>query len=69
MKYYERHLTKREAINRFGKIGYVPYVEYVKTLNIDKFNKGKRIKFEESARARKVLYHLEANTVYEEKEV
>lgn len=51
MKYYARVTTKREAINRFGKLGYVPYVEMLKTNKpavLDEMNKGKRIKFTET---------------------
>lgn len=66
-KYYERTVTHREAINRFGKIGYPKYIEYIKTDNIEKFNKGKKIWFFESDRARKFLYHLEKNKIYSEK--
>lgn len=54
MTIYSRVITRRQSINRFGKIGYVPYVEY---FGIDEFpsvedkefiasmNKGKRILF------------------------
>lgn len=66
MKYYERQVTKRVRINSYEKIGYKPYREMVKTNNIDVFNKGKRIKFEESKEARKYLYHLDQNKVYTE---
>ena len=48
MKYYERTITKREAINRFGKLGFVPYIERVKTNHIEEFNKGKKIHFKET---------------------
>ena len=44
MKYYSREVTKREPINRFGKLGFVLYKEMVKTNDIGKFNKNKRIK-------------------------
>lgn len=67
MKYYERKITKRESINRFGKMGYVAYVEYVKTNDISSYNKGKRVYFEESVNARKYLYHLEIDRIYTEK--
>lgn len=51
MKYYSREVTQREAINRFGKLGFVLYVEFFKTNNdevVEKFNKGKRIRFSET---------------------
>lgn len=67
MKYYERVVSHREAINHFGKIGYPKYYEYVKTNDISKFNKGKQIYFYESENARKFLYHLEKNKIYSEK--
>ena len=68
MKYYEREITKREAINHFGKLGYVPYIEYVKTNDIAPFNKGKRIHFYETDEARKYLYRgKKQDVVYSEK--
>ena len=66
MKYYSRQITKREAINRFGKLGFVLYTQYVKTNDIEKFNKGKRIRFVENADARKYLYHKKDNEIFEE---
>ena len=45
MKYFKREITKREAINSFGRIGYPAYYEIVKTNDITPFNKGKRIFF------------------------
>lgn len=66
MKYYERTITKREPINKFGKMGYKPYVEYVKTKSIEKYNKGKRILFEiASDEIRKELRHLKSDVVFE----
>lgn len=47
MKTYSRKILKRAKINRYGKLGYVEVKECVKTDNIDRFNKGKRIKFTE----------------------
>lgn len=47
MKLYYRTITKREIINRFGKLGFVPYLQMVKTDDITPFNKGKRIKYKE----------------------
>lgn len=64
MKYYSREVTERKPINSYGRLGYVLVTEYVKTNDIDRFNKGKRIIFTESKQARTYLYHLEANKVY-----
>lgn len=61
MKYYDRYVTKREAINRFGKLGYVMYREVVLTDDISQFNYKKRIKFEQAHYEGK---ELEPNTVY-----
>lgn len=47
MKYYYRHITKREPINRCGKLGYRPYLQVVLTEDISKYNYRKRIKFKE----------------------
>lgn len=47
MKYYYRHITKREPINRFGKLGYRPYLQVVLTDDITKYNYRKHIKFKE----------------------
>ena len=66
MKYYSRKVTKREPIDRFGKLGFVLYKEMVKTNNIEQFNKGKRIKFEEDLEVRQYLYHKDENYVYSE---
>ena len=64
MKYYHRQITKREEINRWGKLGYIIYDEYVKTNDIAPFNKGKRIKFTEIYRPR-VLVHAKVDTIIE----
>ena len=50
MKYYSRKVTRREKVNSFGRLGYVSYVEFFKTNNdkiVEKFNKGKKIRFAE----------------------
>lgn len=50
MKYFGRKVTKREPINRFGKLGFVPYWELFKTSDMrvyDQFNARKAIPFEE----------------------
>ena len=67
MKYYSREVTKREPINRFGKLGFVLYKEMVKTNDIDKFNKNKRIKCTEDEEAIKYLYHKNSDIIYSEK--
>ena len=65
MKYYEREGLVRTEINHFGKIGYVNTIKMVKTNNIESFNKGKRIWFHESERAKKMLrFNHEQNVVY-----
>ena len=48
MKYYRRVITRRVPVNDFGKLGYVPYVEYVKTDDIDRFNYRKVKKYTET---------------------
>jgi|GEM_PF-6049539 hypothetical protein len=57
MKYYKRSVTKRGSINSSGKLGYFTSNEFVKTNNIDSFNKGKRIPFCESIEAKRRLLH------------
>lgn len=50
MKYYVRRVTKRAAINHFGKLGYVPCYEFFKCNKpefVEVMNKGKRVKYEE----------------------
>ena len=66
MKYYSREITERKPVNRFGRLGFVQVVEYVKTNDITPFNKGKKIRFLEDKDARKYLLHLEKDTVYSE---
>lgn len=70
MKYYSREVTHREKINHFGKIGTPLYVEYFKTNSdkvVEEFNKGKRIKFTETADKEivKELRKSEKNKIYE----
>ena len=57
MKYYSRIIYKREPINRYGKLGFVEYVEFVKTNSIDRFNYRKQIKFTETINAKQLLLH------------
>jgi hypothetical protein len=73
MKYYSRTITKREAINRFGKLGFVPYVEMFKTNNekvYEQMNKSKRVRFYETTDKKliKMLRSGKANTIIEIKE-
>ena len=44
---YNREVTKREAVNKFGRLGYVLYSETVVTDDIDKYNARKKIKYRE----------------------
>lgn len=51
MKYYAREVTKREPVNKYGRMGTPLYVEFFKTNSDDVlalFNKGKKIKFAET---------------------
>lgn len=70
MKYYYRIISKRVLINRFGKLGFKPYMEVVLTDDITEFNYRKRIKFEEMTalnglRENELESILNANVVYE----
>lgn len=69
MIYAERTITKREPINRFGRLGFVAYGQYFKTDKesfLAEQNKGKRVRFEAVKRDKKFL-HIEKNRIYEEK--
>lgn len=63
MLYFKRQVTKREAINRWGKLGYIVYDEYVKTRDIAPLNKGLRIKFKQVNERPKVLLHAKAGEI------
>ena len=63
MKYYHRSITERKPINKYGKLGYVTVDEYVKTNDIEKHNKGKRIKFTLLNTRPKVLLHAKVDQV------
>lgn len=72
MKYYSREVTHREVINHFGKIGTPLYVEYFKTNSekvLNSYNKGKRIKFQETQDKEliKALRSGKANEIYSKK--
>lgn len=66
-KLYRREVTKREAINRFGKLGYVNYVEYVRTEDPAPFNYRKQHKFRECTDPAGYLMCTDANKVYARK--
>lgn len=69
MKLYSRLVTKREAINRFGKLGYVLKIELVRTEHIEKYNHRKRIMFGEETSEYVINIYgeqcMENDTVYE----
>lgn len=74
MKYYSREVTRREKTNSFGRLGYVLYVEFFKTNNektVEKFNKGKKIRFTETEDRNivKILRSGEKDTIYEERKL
>lgn len=74
MKYYAREVTRREKVNSFGRLGYVLYVEFFKTNNdkiVEKFNKGKKIRFAETDDRNivKILRSGEKDTIYEERKL
>ena len=74
MKYYAREVTRREKTNSFGRLGYVLYVEFFKTNNektVEKFNKGKKIRFAETEDRNivKILRSGEKDTIYEERKL
>lgn len=47
MKNYYREVTVREPVNRFGKLGFKPVAEFVRTDDIAPYNKYKKIRFVE----------------------
>lgn len=74
MKYYAREVTRREKTNSFGRLGYVQYAEFFKTNNdkiVEKFNKGKKIRFAETEDRNivKILRSGEKDTFYEERKL
>ena len=74
MKYYAREVTRREKVNGFGRLGYVLYVEFFKTNNektVEKFNKGKKIRFAETEDRNivKILRSGEKDTIYGERKL
>lgn len=62
MKVYIRRILKRVPINQFGKLGFEPFYEIVKTRDITPFNKRKRIKFFELEESLKGLIFADITT-------
>lgn len=72
MKCYAREVTKRAAVNKFGRLGTPLYIECFKTNSDDvlaAMNKGKRIKFKETQDANIIrkLRSFKADELYSEK--
>lgn len=65
MKYYYRNITKREPVNRFGKLGYRPYLQVVLTEDISKYNYRKHIKFKEFINLDDRYRGIDPDKVYE----
>lgn len=70
MKYYYRRVLVREAINKFGKIGYKRHVQLVKVKHesdIIPLNKGKRIVFTETTAKEyiRILRHNPIGQIYD----
>jgi len=67
MLYFKRVTTRRVPINRYGLLGYRPYVEYFKTTDEDfirRANYGKRVRFEAVPRE-PMFIHIDPNKIYE----
>lgn len=65
MKYYYRRVLVREAINKFGKLGYKRHVQLVKVKHesdIIPLNKGKRIEFTETT-SKEYIRFLRNNSI------
>lgn len=70
MKYYSREILVREAINKFGKLGYKKHVQLVKVKHesdIIPLNKGKRIDFSETTAKEyiRILRHNPIGQIYD----
>ena len=65
-KIVEAENCEEENITEEYLKGYISGLEMAKTNNIEQFNKGKRIKFEEDLEVRQYLYHKDENYVYSE---
>lgn len=70
MKYYYRKVLVREAINKFGKLGFKRHVQLVKVKyesDIIPLNKGKRIDFTETTAKEyiRILRHNPIGQIYD----
>lgn len=70
MKYYYRRVLVREAINKYGKLGFKMHIQLVKVKNeggIIPFNKGKHILFCETTDKEyiRILRHNPIGKVYD----
>lgn len=68
MLYFKRVVTRRVPINRYGLLGYRPFVEYFKTNDEDfirRANFGKKVRFEAVPREPRFV-HIDADKIYEE---
>ena len=66
-KLYKRTVTSREPINDYGKLGFVPYVEYVLTDEVSIFNYRKQWKFKECSDPAGYILCKEPDKVYRRK--
>lgn len=62
---YSRIVSKREAINRYGKLGFNYYLEFVYTDNITPYNFRKKVKFQKCENV-DYLYLIKLNQNYHE---
>lgn len=60
---YSRIVSKREAINRYGKLGFNYYLEFVYTEDISQFNYRKKVKFQKCENV-DYLYLIKLNQNY-----
>lgn len=66
-KMYNREVTKREPVNKFGRLGYVLYSETVVTDDIDKFNARKKIRYHEVTAEEDVINAYIPDQIYSRK--
>ncbi len=62
---YSRIISKREAINRYGKLGFNYYLEFVYTEDITPYNYRKKVKFQKCENT-DYLYLIKLNQNYHE---
>ena len=69
MIYARRFTTKRETVNKFGRMGYVPYVEYFMTESEEFFNEANKRKQKPFKQVEYSLdfHNIEADKIYSEK--